>query len=120
MAALAALLAAAPAAGAQTQTQRPALVVFITVDQLRPDYFDRYAGELTGGLARLSRGAFFTDAYQDHAITETAPGHASTLSAAFPPGRGSWPTRTVWAIPRRRSSRGRWGAPRPSASAAGC
>ena len=47
MAALAALLAVAPAAGAQTQTQRPALVVFITVDQLRPDYFDRYAGELT-------------------------------------------------------------------------
>lgn len=90
MTALAGLLAMAPAAGAQTQAQaqRPALVVFITVDQLRPDYFDRYGGQLTGGLARLSRGAFFTDAYQDHAITETAPGHASTLSGRFPARTG--------------------------------
>lgn len=88
MAVLASLLAMAPAVQAQTQDPRPALVVFITVDQLRPDYFERYAGQLTGGLARLSRGAFFTDAYQDHAITETAPGHASTLSGRFPASTG--------------------------------
>lgn len=88
MAVLAPLLALAPAPRAQAQEQRPALVVFITVDQLRPDYFDRYAGQLTGGLARLARGAFFTDAYQDHAITETAPGHASTLSGRFPASTG--------------------------------
>ncbi|HEX6040214.1 alkaline phosphatase family protein, partial [Longimicrobium sp.] len=88
MAVLASLLAMAPAVPARAQEQRPALVVFITVDQLRPDYFERYADQLTGGLARLARGAFFTDAYQDHAITETAPGHASTLSGRFPASTG--------------------------------
>ncbi|HET7458795.1 MAG TPA: alkaline phosphatase family protein [Gemmatimonadaceae bacterium] len=68
---------------------RPTLIVFITVDQLRPDYLSRFAPQLTGGLGRLYRGgAVFTDAYQDHAITETAPGHASTLSGRFPRSTG--------------------------------
>ena len=68
---------------------RPRLVVFFTVDQMRPDYLDRWARQLTGGLGRLSqRGAFFPNAYQDHAITETAPGHASTLSGRFPRSTG--------------------------------
>jgi predicted AlkP superfamily pyrophosphatase or phosphodiesterase len=63
----------------------PTLVVFITIDQMRGDYFDRFASQLTGGLARLDRGgALFTNAFQDHAITETAPGHATTLSGRFP------------------------------------
>jgi len=67
---------------------RPKLVVVITVDQLRPDYLDRYRRQLIGGLGMLLRdGAVFTDAYQDHAITETAPGHATVLS-------GRWPTHT--------------------------
>ena len=67
----------------------PKLVVMITVDQLIPEYFDRYASQLNGGLARLAReGAMFTRAYQDHAITETAPGHASTLSGRFPAHTG--------------------------------
>jgi predicted AlkP superfamily pyrophosphatase or phosphodiesterase len=57
----------------------------ITVDQLRPDYFERWKGQLTGGLGRLaSQGAFFTDAAQDHAVTETAPGHATVLSGRWP------------------------------------
>ena len=67
---------------------RPRLVVVITVDQLRPDYIDRYRTQLTGGLSRLLRqGAYFADAYQDHAVTETAPGHATILS-------GRWPAHT--------------------------
>jgi predicted AlkP superfamily pyrophosphatase or phosphodiesterase len=67
----------------------PTLVVFITVDQLRPDYFDRFGRGMTGGLARLYRdGAVFTNAFQDHANTETAPGHASTLSGRFPASTG--------------------------------
>src|ERR671931_160466 len=67
----------------------PTLVVFITVDQLRADYFDRFRGQLTGGLGRLARGgALFTNAFQDHAVTETAPGHASTLSGRFPRSTG--------------------------------
>src|SRR5689334_25447537 len=75
-----------------TRSQRPArpqLVVFFTVDQMRPDYLDRWAPQLTGGLGRLSRqGAFFTNAFQDHAITETAPGHSVTMSGRFPRSTG--------------------------------
>jgi predicted AlkP superfamily pyrophosphatase or phosphodiesterase len=67
----------------------PTLIVFITIDQMRADYFDRFAGQLTGGLARLDRGgALFTNAFQDHAVTETAPGHATTLSGRFPSHTG--------------------------------
>ncbi len=63
-------------------------MVVITVDQLRPDYLDRYRSQLTGGLALLlKQGAVFTEAYQDHAVTETAPGHSTILS-------GRWPAHT--------------------------
>jgi predicted AlkP superfamily pyrophosphatase or phosphodiesterase len=80
--ALAACAALAAPAAAQ---QRPRLVVVITVDQLRPDYFERFKSQLTGGLARLAaEGAFFTNAAQDHAVTETAPGHATVLSGRWP------------------------------------
>src|SRR5215218_8102962 len=76
-------------AASRPAVARPRLLVFLTVDQLRPDYLDRWARQLTGGLGRLSqRGAFFPNAYQDHAITETAPGHASTLSGRFPRSTG--------------------------------
>lgn len=65
------------------------LVVFFTVDQLAPLYFERYGPQLDGGLARLYRnGAVFLNGWQDHAITETAPGHASTLSGRFPRSTG--------------------------------
>ena len=84
--------AAAPAASATSAADgaqaRPSLVVLITVDQLRGDYHDRWRSQLTGGLARLYRGAVFTDAHHDHAITETAPGHATTLSGRFPRSAG--------------------------------
>ena len=76
-------------APARLEAPAPKLVVMITVDQLLPEYFERYGAQFTGGLARLTReGAVFTRAYQDHAITETAPGHASTLSGRFPASTG--------------------------------
>jgi predicted AlkP superfamily pyrophosphatase or phosphodiesterase len=76
-------------AGAQTTASRPTLVVFITVDQMRADYLDRFGAQLTGGLARLkSGGAVFVNGFQDHAITETAPGHATVLSGRFPRSTG--------------------------------
>jgi arylsulfatase A-like enzyme len=79
------LTAAAPAPG---PVPKPRLVVVITVDQLRRDYLDRYRSQLRGGLALLLReGADFVAAYQDHAVTETAPGHATILS-------GRWPAHT--------------------------
>src|SRR2546429_6836606 len=71
--------------GSFSPAPRPKLVVVITVDQLRPDYLDRYRTQLTGGLALLlKQGAVFTDAYQDHAGTETAPRHSTILSRRWP------------------------------------
>ncbi len=87
----AALAAAAAPAGAQTAATRagPTLVVFLTVDQMRPDYFARFHSQLTGGLKRLyDGGAVFTEAYHDHAITETAPGHSVVMSGRFPRSTG--------------------------------
>jgi len=56
---------------------------------MRPDYFSRFEPQLTGGLARLYRGgAFYTNAFHDHAITETAPGHSVTMSGRFPRSTG--------------------------------
>lgn len=90
--AAASAIAAAPL-GAQQQTRaaapRPTLVILFTVDQLAPLYFERYGDQLDGGFARLYRqGAVFLNGWQDHAITETAPGHASTLSGRFPRSTG--------------------------------
>ena len=84
------LSASLPAhAQAAPARSRPTLVVLITIDQFRADYLDRFAGQLTGGLARFSRdGAWFTNAHHDHAITETAPGHATLLSGRFPRSTG--------------------------------
>ena len=69
--------------------QHPTLIVMITIDGFREDYLTRFGPQLSGGLARLTRGgAWFTNAHQDHAITETAPGHASVLSGRFPRSTG--------------------------------
>ena len=90
---LVAILVAMPA-GIRAQytraaADRPQLVVFLTVDQLRPDYLDKWAAQLTGGLGRLSkRGAFFTNAVHDHAVTETAPGHSAVMSGRYPRSTG--------------------------------
>src|SRR6266700_2839280 len=68
---------------------RPKLVVVITVDQMRPDYFTRWKSQLSGGLAQLANeGACFADGYQDHAVTETAPGHSTILSGLWPAHTG--------------------------------
>src|ERR1051326_5705448 len=75
-------------AGPSRPAPQPRLGVVIPVDQLRPDYLDRYRPQLRSGLAMLlKQGAVFTEAYHDHAITETAPGHATILS-------GRWPAHT--------------------------
>ncbi len=76
---------ATPARSQAPDTSRPKLVLFITIDAMRPDYLSRFQSQLTGGLGKLYRdGAVFTNAFQDHAITETAPGHSATMSGRFP------------------------------------
>ena len=74
---------------ARAAAGRPTLLVFVTIDQMRADYFARFGPQLTGGLRRLyDEGAYFSNAHQDHAITETAPGHASAMSGRFPASTG--------------------------------
>src|SRR4051812_21014666 len=81
--------AAAPVHAQATDRRTPKLVLFITVDAMRADYMPRFESQLTGGLGRLYRGgAVFTNGFQDHAITETAPGHSATMSGRFPVHNG--------------------------------
>lgn len=83
----AALLAAATTgfAGATAPTPKPRLVVVLTVDQMRGDYLHRFASHWRGGFARIHRdGAVFPNALQDHALTQTAPGHSTILSGREP------------------------------------
>ena len=66
--------------------EAPRLVVVISVDQLRSDYFDwlePHFGE--GGFKRLvGEGVSFVDAAYAHGITETGPGHAVLSTGAEP------------------------------------
>jgi predicted AlkP superfamily pyrophosphatase or phosphodiesterase len=83
-------------AGAQPRTAaaarpaaRPTLVVVLTIDQFGTDYLDRYGVGFTHGLRRLvDEGALWARGLHDHAIAETAPGHASILSGRFPVSTG--------------------------------
>jgi predicted AlkP superfamily pyrophosphatase or phosphodiesterase len=120
---LALLAACAPAATFAQQPARPkpALVVFIAVDQMRPDYFERWPGQLTGGLKRLyETGAFYAQGQQDHAITETAPGHSTMLSGRSPASTGVVTNELGVPIRRCRSSACRDLAHRPGGSTGRC
>jgi predicted AlkP superfamily pyrophosphatase or phosphodiesterase len=65
------------------------LVVLIVIDQMRPDYLERYRAQWTGGFKRLlEHAALFSNGRQDHAVTETAPGHATLLSGRTPAHTG--------------------------------
>ena len=77
------------AAGRAVPEGAPRLVLLIAVDQMRGDYLERFGPLLNHGLARLLReGIVFTDAHQFHAATETAPGHATIATGAFPKRHG--------------------------------
>jgi predicted AlkP superfamily pyrophosphatase or phosphodiesterase len=83
---------AQPSAAVQPSAQpaaRPTLVVMLTIDQLGSDYLERFGGNLTGGLRRLrDEGATWMRGRHDHAIAETAPGHATVLSGRYPARTG--------------------------------
>jgi hypothetical protein len=80
--------AAAPAGNAVPAADAPALVVLISVDQLREDLLQRYDRFYTGGFRRLlDQGAVFSGTH-DHAVTETAPGHATLATGVVPARSG--------------------------------
>ncbi|HET9132680.1 MAG TPA: alkaline phosphatase family protein [Gemmatimonadales bacterium] len=86
-----ALLGLAGGAEAQGRPASPPirLVLHLSVDQLRPEYLTRWGPEFTGGLAwLLGESVFYPKAGQRHAMTETAPGHATMLSGRWPRNHG--------------------------------
>lgn len=93
---LTALLLQLPATAAAQRRTAPAqggagiaLVVVIAVDQLRPDQLRTYDRQFTGGFRRLlDRGVLYELGQQQHAITETAPGHSTMLSGRVPSRTG--------------------------------
>ena len=77
------------AGGAQGSAPHPTLVVVITVDQMRGDYLRRYAAQWVGGFRRFyTEGTEYSRGLQDHASTETAPGHSTVLSGRDPAHTG--------------------------------
>jgi DNA-binding beta-propeller fold protein YncE len=77
-----------PSSAARASTPA-SLVVFIAIDQMRPDYFERWRSQFTGGLGRIrAQSAFFPHGLENHANTETAPGHSTMLSGREPTHTG--------------------------------
>lgn len=76
----------ASCAGVPTAQDKPKLVVFLAVDGLPQRQVLAYRDQLAAdGLARfLDRGAWFANAHYGHAVTATAPGHATMLTGAYP------------------------------------
>jgi hypothetical protein len=65
------------------------LVVLFAVDQMRPDYLERFDRDFEGGFRWLiDHGTVYLHARQDHALTQTAPGQSTLLSGRPPASTG--------------------------------
>jgi predicted AlkP superfamily pyrophosphatase or phosphodiesterase len=74
---------------APSADQKPKLVVFISVDQMRGDYVDRFRHQWTKGLHRLvEEGAWFRQADYPYHNTVTCAGHASMSTGTVPAVHG--------------------------------
>jgi predicted AlkP superfamily pyrophosphatase or phosphodiesterase len=68
---------------------KPRLVIFISVDQMRADYLERFRNHFSGGLKRLTEeGTVFRNAYLNYAPSETGPGHAALSTGCYPSKSG--------------------------------
>ncbi|AQR62889.1 phosphodiesterase [Brevundimonas sp. LM2] len=77
------------AAAAPAPAAPPALIVTIVVDQFSADLFNQYRSRFTGGLKTLAdRGLVYANGYQQHAMTETCPGHSTVLTGLNPARTG--------------------------------
>ncbi|MEC6830205.1 alkaline phosphatase family protein [Photobacterium toruni] len=70
--------------------QKPKLVVQITVDALRGDLLERYKANFGNDGFRylMDNGSYYTNAYYQHANTETIVGHVSLATGAPPSVHG--------------------------------
>ncbi len=68
---------------------RPKLVVFLSIDQMRADYIDKFQHQWTKGLKRLvTEGAWFRQADYPYYNTVTCAGHASMSTGTVPAVHG--------------------------------
>ena len=64
---------------------RPKLVVFIVVDQMREDTFARFDDVFRSGFRFLAdQGIYFSHAYHEHAYTSTGSGHFAISTGCYP------------------------------------
>ncbi len=78
-----------PAIAPPTRATAPKLVVFLSVDQMRGDYIDKFRHQWTRGLKRLvSEGAWFREADYPYFNTVTCAGHASMSTGSVPSVHG--------------------------------
>jgi len=71
-------------------TEKPRLILQITVDQLRGDLPARFLDRMGEGGFRylLNQGVWYADAHYTHANTETIVGHATLATGADPAAHG--------------------------------
>lgn len=75
---------------AHAEHENPALIVFISVDQMRGDFMPKYAHRFTeGGLNRFYKeGAYYANAHYRHSMTATGCGHATLSTGGSPSEHG--------------------------------
>ena len=84
-----AIFIAAPHAGQSQTKDGSRLVIVISVDQMKSEYYDWYGKNWSGGLARLFKeGVVYTNTVLDYASSETGPGHATLSTGSFPRTHG--------------------------------
>lgn len=66
-------------------TEKPKLIVLVSIDQFPHEYLERFRPHFAGdGFARLlTSGAVFTNATLNHAATLTGPGHAVLSTGTY-------------------------------------
>lgn len=82
----------------QKSVNKPKLVVVISIDQMRGDYYDLLIkpSNFQGGFERLySQGNVYNETHHRHAVTTTAAGHA-TLATGFVPRNNGIVNNTVY------------------------
>jgi hypothetical protein len=78
-----------PKASHQPPPDAPRLVLFLVVDQGRADYFERFASHFSGGIAHLLESSVdFRNTWHQHAMSKTAPGHATIATGSHPARHG--------------------------------
>ncbi len=70
------------------QSERPRLVVVVSVDQLCQEYLQRFRSNLQAEKKFFAladeQGAIYRNCHHQHAFTVTAPGHAVLLTGTYP------------------------------------